>query len=174
MMLALDSVSLDPRLAGACALALALAAGSAAVAAGPPQIGASAPAATLTLAKGGDLSLASLRGRAVYLNFFASWCGPCNEEAPSIAKLARTFGPKGLVTVGVDEQESDAKALGFAKKYDLPYAIAEDSGSVAAAYGVSFGLPVHVFIDRRGKLSTYRVGEMQPQEIQAAIERALR
>ncbi|MGP6158874.1 MAG: TlpA family protein disulfide reductase [Vulcanimicrobiaceae bacterium] len=136
-----------------------------------PHAGDAAPAFNLPRLRGGAVSLASLHGKPVYINFFASWCAPCNAEAPSIAQLDRKYRSKGLVTLGVDEEESAARADGFAKKYALPYSVAlDDDGTMGQNYG-AVGLPVHVFVDRSGKVSTYRLGEMSPAEIEDAIKK---
>lgn len=134
--------------------------------------GDAAPGFELPRTSGGSLTLASLKGKPVYLNFFASWCAPCNEEAPSVVHLYKKYHARGLVTVGVDEQEDRAKALEFAKKYGLPFAVVIDDGKMGSSYG-AIGLPVHVFIDREGKISTYRLGIMDAAEIEAAIKKAL-
>ena len=151
----------------------ALACAAPAFAGAAPHAGDAAPALSLPKTTGGTLTLASLKGKPVYLNFFASWCGPCNEEAPSIAALQRKYKAKGLTVIGVDSQEDVSKAKGFIAKYKLPYAVVTDGdGAEGRAYGV-LALPVHVFIDRSGKVSTYRLGEMNPGEIEAAIKKTL-
>ena len=150
--------------AAACSLA------APALAAGPLHPGDTAPQFTLARDNGGKLSLSSLKGKPVYLNFFASWCAPCNDEAPSVVSLEGRYRPKGLVVVGVDEQESAGRAKGFASKYKMPYAIVLDDGPMGKDYG-ALALPVHVFIDRSGKISTYRLGEMSPEEIEDAIKK---
>ncbi|TAM91658.1 TlpA family protein disulfide reductase [bacterium] len=152
--------------------ASALAAGqSPGIAAAPPHRDAPAPVFTLPLAGGhGTISLAALRGHPVYLNYFASWCPPCNAEAPSLAKLAAAFKPKGLVVIGIDELEGAKQALSFSRKYRLPYGVALDGdGTIGAAYGVS-ALPVHVFIDRDGRVVFYQPGEMDAAQIERHIE----
>ncbi len=122
---------------------------------------------------GGSLSLAGLAGKPVYLNFFASWCAPCNDEAPTIQSLSKKYRARGLVTVGIDEQEDPSKGVEFLKRHGLPYpAVSDESGKMGEAYGV-FGLPVQVFIDRQGRISTYRIGAMEPAEIEAAIRKIL-
>ena len=154
-------------------VALAMLAGPV-VAATAPHPGDAAPAFALPrIGAGGSLSLAGLAGKPVYVNFFASWCAPCNDEASMIAGFAKKYRARGLVTVGVDEQEAPSKGAEFLKRHDLPYpAVSDEGGKMGEAYGV-FALPVQVFIDRQGKVSTYRVGPMEPAEIEAAIQKIL-
>jgi peroxiredoxin len=152
------------------ALASAVAASLPLAAAAAPRVGQPAPPFSLPTAGGKTLTLASLHGHAVYLNFFATWCGPCNDEAPSIGKLSERFKARGLTVVGVNELESPAKAKEFLTKYHLPYgAVVDSDGETGKAYG-AVGLPVHVFIDRNGIVKTYRLGEMNPDEIETAIK----
>lgn len=153
-------------------LTLSLAAAAVTPALAAPHAGDKAAAFTLPKAAGGDLTSASLRGKPTYLNFFASWCGPCNEEAPSVASLYAKYRSKGLAIVGVDEQEDKSKALDFAHKYKWPFTVAIDDGEMGKNYG-AFALPVHIFIDKHGKISTYRLGEMNPGEIEDAIKKII-
>src|SRR5579864_5246530 len=92
-------------------------------AAAPPTIGSSAPDFSLPLAANGSgqVSLSRLKGHAIYLNFFASWCLPCKAEAPSIGKLALHFAKHNVVVIGIDELEARDKANQFAMQYKLPY-----------------------------------------------------
>ncbi len=154
------------------ALCAGLAAGASASAEAAPHAGDVAPAFSLPRAGGGTISLARLKGKPVYLNFFASWCGPCNEEAPAVGDLYKKYRGRGLTVVGVNYLEDKGSALGFARKYAWPFAIGLDDGEVGKDYGV-FGLPVHVFIDKNGKVSTLRYGEMEPADIEDAIKKIL-
>ncbi len=139
-------------------------------AAAVPRVGQPAPPLTLTTVEGKPLSLSALKGKPVYLNFYATWCTPCNEEAPSIGKLSRTYKTRGLVVLGVDELEDPQKAKAFLTKYHLAYdAVVDGDGVAAKDYG-AIGLPLHVFIDRGGIVRTYRAGEMDPGEIETAIK----
>ena len=138
-----------------------------------PQAGKPAPDFTLPTIDGKPLTLSSLRGKPVYLNLFASWCGPCNEEAPSIGKLSDKYKAKGLNVIGVDELESADRGRGFLQKYHLSYvAVVDSDGKMGHDYG-AIGLPVHVFIDRAGNVKLLRNGEMSPAEIEAAIKSIL-
>jgi cytochrome c biogenesis protein CcmG, thiol:disulfide interchange protein DsbE len=141
-----------------------------------PQIacvGAPAPAWTETSIPGPTLSSSDLRGKAVYLNFFASWCPPCNAEAPAINSIARAYGGKGLQVVGVDVLENGHKAAAFRDQHRLLYPVVVDEGSLRDQYRVN-GLPVHVFIDRSGVVRNVVVGEMSPAQMQSNAERVLR
>lgn len=140
-----------------------------------PQVGHPAPAFSLPSPDGKTISLDALRGKPVYVNFFASWCGPCNTEAPSIGKLRAQYAKRGLEVVGIDELDAGGQAAAFEKKYGNPYALVaiDESGTVGKSYN-AIAMPVHVFIDRRGNVTTYRLGEMTPAEIETAIQGALK
>jgi cytochrome c biogenesis protein CcmG/thiol:disulfide interchange protein DsbE len=136
------------------------------------SVNATAPNFTEPTAAGSSLSLASLRGKAVYLNFFASWCPPCNEEASDINALQREHGAQGLQVVGVDVLENRAKAASFVSKHGLTYPAVVDDGTLRDAYDVN-GLPVHVFIDRQGIVRNIIVGEMTRGEMEANVKKIL-
>ena len=122
-------------------------------------IGEPAPNWSEAAAPTGTLSLASLRGKVVYLNFFATWCPPCGEEAPQIERLQRSTGPQGLQVVGIDVLENARKAESFRQMHRLSYPEVVDDGTLRDQYNVN-GLPVHVFIDRNGVVRNVIVGEL--------------
>jgi cytochrome c biogenesis protein CcmG, thiol:disulfide interchange protein DsbE len=161
-------------LVAACALtACARGGGTASPAPQQARVGSPAPNWSEPSLPGPTLSLASLRGKAIYLNFFATWCPPCNEEAPSIDALARSYAARGLQVVGVDVLENRRKAAEFRDGHHLVYPVVIDAGTLRDQYQVN-GLPVHVFIDRTGIVRNIIVGELSPAAMRANVERVLR
>jgi cytochrome c biogenesis protein CcmG/thiol:disulfide interchange protein DsbE len=135
-----------------------------------PQNGDHAPAFSLVDTAGRPVTLASLAGKPIYLNFFATWCGPCRVETPSIVDLSRKYAKAGVQVVGVDVGESAAKALGFKGDFHVPYTLAIDPDtSTRNSYGGGLYFPLHVFIDRHGIVRLYHPGEMSAPEIDVAL-----
>jgi cytochrome c biogenesis protein CcmG/thiol:disulfide interchange protein DsbE len=99
----------------------------------------------------GSLSLASLRGKVVVLNFWQSYCAPCTHEAPTISAAAKRWAGKDVVFVGVDEQDLRGPALKFIRRFDITYPIVADDGPLVGHYGVT-GYPETFFIDKRGRV----------------------
>ncbi|HZR96750.1 MAG TPA: TlpA disulfide reductase family protein [Gaiellaceae bacterium] len=100
----------------------------------------------------GDVSLAALRGRVVLLNFWASWCVPCKQEARVLEQAWHRWRERGVVFVGVDAQDFTADARRFVDHHGVTYANVHDrAGATASSYGVS-GFPETWFVDRRGRL----------------------
>ena len=121
-----------------------------------------APAPLLDL-DGNPVRLADLRGRPVWINFWASWCPPCQAETPTIRDLAEAYEPQGLAVVGISVQEAtedDVRA--YAETYGLGYIVAADlTGDVYRLYRV-FGLPTQYFIDEAGIIRSIVQGPVTP------------
>ncbi len=109
----------------------------------------------LTDLDGAPIRLADLRGRAVWVNFWASWCPPCQQETPIIREMAERYRDAGLVVVAIAVQEtSPADIRAYAERYDLDYTIGFDaSGHVYREYKV-FGLPTQFFIRPDGVIDS--------------------
>lgn len=102
---------------------------------------------------GQDLSLTQLRGRTVVLNIWASWCGPCTDEAPILQSIWDQYRAKGVVVLGVDVKDLTGDALSFHKTYGLTYPIVRDGeGSIEGPYGTT-GVPESFIIDREGRVA---------------------
>ncbi len=140
-----------------------------------PRPGDAMPSFTLKTADGKTVTSATLRGKPAYLNFFATWCGPCREETPSIVSLSKKYAARGLRVVGVDVGENAGKAQGFAHDFNVPYALAVDpDNTTRSSYGGGLYFPLHVFIDAKGIVRMYHPGEMSASDIEAEIAQILK
>ncbi len=123
----------------------------------------------------GKLELASLRGKVVVLNFWASWCVPCKQEAPAIERIWKEYRSKGVVVVGVDTADASDDARAFMRRYKLTYPIVRSIGySLWAPYGLT-GVPETRVVDRSGRYArTQFQGATTARELRRSIEEALR
>jgi cytochrome c biogenesis protein CcmG, thiol:disulfide interchange protein DsbE len=125
----------------------------------------------------GELALSGLQGKAVIVNFWASWCIPCKEEAPYLEQVWQADRDRGLVVLGVDAQDFRRDARDFVERYALTFPIVYDGpGSILADYGVT-GFPETFVVDREGRVVEAFVGAVNSDEDRArlreAVDRAL-
>ena len=125
----------------------------------------------------GDLRLSSLRGKAVVLNVWASWCVPCKEEAPFLEQVWQDNRDRGLVVVGLDAKDFRADARRFAKRFALTFPLVYDGpGDTIDGFGVT-GFPETFVLDREGRVVQAFAGAVDGDDVRprfvAAIERAL-
>ena len=113
-----------------------------------------APDFVLPMIDGSQIRLSDLQGHPVLVNFWASWCTPCREEAPDLIKIYNDYKDQGLQVIGVDLRESDTAVQGFVDEFGVPYPIALDrDGEVASNWrigGPNQGVPTSYFIDSSG------------------------
>lgn len=110
-----------------------------------------APDFSLDDVNGGAVSLSSYRGKVVFLNFWATWCGPCRDEMPSMERLHRQLGSRGLAMLAVNAKESRQQVANFMKAHGLSFpALLDPNGRVSALYKV-WGLPATFLIDADGR-----------------------
>jgi thiol-disulfide isomerase/thioredoxin len=130
------------------------------LAVGAVEVGAQAPAFTLPSLEGGSqVSLASMRGSVVVIDFWASWCQPCIAAFPELDAMARDLGPRGLkvLAVNIDDEAATARAkLGGARHLFTP--LHDGGAKVANQYGVGDALPATVVVDRQGVVKLFRSG----------------
>lgn len=121
-----------------------------------------------------QLSLAELRGVPVVLNFWASWCVPCREEAPILEHGWRALGRRGVLFLGLNMQDLTDDARNFLQDFGITYPTVRDQGNdVARAYGVT-GVPETYFISARGRVVDHVIGVVDPEELAAGAQAALR
>jgi cytochrome c biogenesis protein CcmG, thiol:disulfide interchange protein DsbE len=134
-----------------------------------------APAFALERLDGkGELSLESLRGQVVVLNFWASWCGPCKDETPLLQEAWGRWRDKDVVFLGIDVTDFRGDAKDFLARYGVTYPnVFDGKGSTVGRYGVT-GLPETYFVDGDGKVRYRIAGPVEDaEELDAGIERAL-
>lgn len=118
---------------------------------------------------GPRVMLATLRGRPAFVNFFASWCGPCAAEAGSLREFARRHSGR-VAVVGVDWADGVAQARRFLSQHDVSYPVLRDaSGDAGGRYGL-LGLPTTYVLDAGGRIAAVLTG----QQTLPRLERALR
>ena len=123
-----------------------------------------------TTTQGQRFDLVSVRGKPVVINFFGSWCGPCNAEASELAAFAQVHAEVAFVGVANDES---AAADGFMQQYGLTYpVIADPNGDILKDWKVS-GVPTTVFLDARGREKTRLVGASTRAAFETALKKAL-
>ncbi|HEY3106486.1 MAG TPA: redoxin domain-containing protein [Gaiellaceae bacterium] len=122
----------------------------------------------------GKLSLASLRGKVVVLNFWASWCEPCKAESPRLESFWQRNRHRGVVVLGIDAQDFDFDANRFVDRYKLSYPILRDKhGSTLGHYGIS-GFPETWFVDRRGRLVGKHIeGPVSQADLERYVQMAM-
>jgi thiol-disulfide isomerase/thioredoxin len=143
---------------------------------GSKLLGEAAPDFALPVIYGGDagdrVRLADLKGKAVVLDFWASWCGPCQAQAPIMDKVARAYEGKGVIVLGVNTSDESESALQFLRSRNIGYAsVLDEANRTATEYGVR-QLPTMVVIDRSGRVTAVRSRVVREQELTELIEEA--
>ncbi len=147
---------------------------------GDAQIGRAAPAFTLPhLSESTQLSLDAYRGKPVVINFFASWCLPCKDEAPVLEQTWKEHRADGLVVLGIDAQDFRGDGRRFVERFGLTYPVAYDGkGSTLGRYGLT-GFPETYFVGRDGTIVADKVvggidiNDTNRERFRQGVEKAL-
>jgi thiol-disulfide isomerase/thioredoxin len=137
-----------------------------------------APDFTGTTLTGSRLSLSSYRGRVVVLNFWGSWCGPCREEAPTLAVTAEQYRSAGVAFLGVDVRDSTASAEAFTRDFGITYPSVSDPSSLITQDFTTVvpiaGTPVTLVIDRTGHIAGAVFGATTYGELTTILAKVIR
>ncbi len=141
-----------------------------------PLIGHPAPdftLATLSASAGSQsassLHLASLKGKSLIINFWASWCDPCKHEAPLLGANWPILQSQGILLLGIDFQDTHSDGLAFLRTYGITYPnVVDSTGSTAINYGVS-AVPETFFLNRQGIIVSKVIGEVTEQSLQSNV-----
>lgn len=124
----------------------------------------------LTDLDGRPVRLADLRGRPVWINFWASWCAPCQAETPTLARVYETHRAQGLQLLGISVQETtpdDVRA--YVRTYGLEYLVGFDATSAVFKTYRAFALPTQIFLDRTGVIRDIRLGPVTEAEAERIL-----
>ena len=143
---------------------------------GPPslEVGEQAPDFRLSLMGGDQIALRELRGQAVVLNFWASWCGPCRLEAPVLEQVWQDYGGDEVAFVGIAHNDLPQRAQDFVEGYEITFANGVDvTGEIAETYGLN-AVPETFVIDGEGVIKAYHRGAIvKAGALVSMIEEAL-
>jgi len=132
---------------------------------------------TLKDMNGVDVKLASFKGKPIVMNFWATWCGPCRAEIPSLVELQKAYSEEGkdvvILGISVDDPVEKLKPYASQMKMNYPVLVGNGRDDVQDAFGPLWGIPVTVFIDREGRIAKKHSGiaskEQFEQEIKALL-----
>jgi peroxiredoxin len=132
-----------------------------------------APQFTRTDLNGQALDLASFHGKVVLLDFWATWCAPCQVEMPRFAQWQRQFGPQGLQVIGISMDDEPGPARRLYTKLKLNYPVAMGDEKLGELYGGVLGLPLIYLIDRDGNVRAKFQGENDLKTIETQVKALL-
>jgi cytochrome c biogenesis protein CcmG/thiol:disulfide interchange protein DsbE len=151
-----------------------------------PLNGKPAPEFALEDLSGKKVSLASYKGKAVLINFWATWCGPCEIETPWLVELRNQYAAQGFEILGVDSEADDLKmddkagwaknkaaVAKFVQREHMQYPVLIDGDSISKPYGGLDDLPTSFFVDRNGTVVATQVGLTSKADIENNIKKAL-
>jgi len=137
------------------------------------EIGKKAPDFSLTDINGKTVSLSAFNGKAVILDFFASWCPPCRQEIPDFIELEKSYSDKGFAMIGV-ALVSAGEAKEFAGKMGINYPVLVDDGKASEIYGPIRSIPTTFIIDKDGKIVKMYIGYREKAVFEADIKELLK
>ncbi|MCI0478839.1 MAG: TlpA family protein disulfide reductase [Anaerolineales bacterium] len=124
----------------------------------PPRSSGAAPDFAITSFEGQTIKLSELRGKVVVINFWASWCAPCRDEAPFLEKTWRQYKDRGVVFIGVDYIDSETAAKAYLKEFGITYFNGPDIGSEIYQRYRAKGVPETYFVGKDGNLAGNALG----------------
>lgn len=141
---------------------------------GPINVGSRIPDFSLTTFDGQTYNTADLRGQVILINFWASWCEPCEEEAAELEQAYQGYRDRGVVFLGVNYVDTQPEALAYLDRFGITYANGPDLGTEISQAFRMRGVPETYIVDRQGILVSRKIGPYSSvSEIEAALEAAI-
>ena len=149
-----------------------------------PLVGKPAPEFALEDLSGKKVSLDSYKGKAVLINFWATWCGPCKLETPWLVELRNQYAAQGFEIIGISTDDIDrgdkkmfaeekAEVAKFADRMHIPYPVLIEGDTISKPYGGLDVMPTSFYVDRSGKVIAAQMGITSKDDIEAKIKKAL-
>jgi cytochrome c biogenesis protein CcmG/thiol:disulfide interchange protein DsbE len=133
-----------------------------------------APDFTLTSFDGSTYTLSDLRGQVVIINFWASWCPPCREEAAYLERTWRKYKDQGVIFIGVDYADAEKPALAYIDEFDITYFNGPDLGTrISQQFNIK-GVPETYYVAKDGTLRGNHIGPLFPPELDNRIDELLK
>ena len=129
---------------------------------------------SLTLLDGESVTLSDLEGKVIMLDFWASWCPPCRQEAPTLVQLYREFQGQAVEFIGVNIWDRPGDSRDYIDLFDIPYPNGSDTkGVIGIDYGVK-GIPEKIFVDQNGVTVKKFVGPINAETLRATLNELLK
>jgi cytochrome c biogenesis protein CcmG, thiol:disulfide interchange protein DsbE len=141
--------------------------------AAPGMVGSTAAAFSVKGIDDKPVELASYNGKVVLLDFWATWCVPCQTEIPHFVEFQNLYGPKGFQVIGISMDDGPDPVRKFYQDYKMNYPVGMGTTDVATSYGGILGLPVTFLIDRDGKIAAKYIGLTDTAVIQQKLQTLL-
>jgi cytochrome c biogenesis protein CcmG/thiol:disulfide interchange protein DsbE len=151
-----------------------------------PLLGKAAPPFNLEGLSGQKVTLDSYKGKALLINFWATWCGPCKLETPWLVELRNQYASKGFEILGVDSEDDEvtpsdkagwakdkAAVVQFVQQEHMPYPVLLNGDSISQEYGGFEAMPTSFFVDRTGKVIAMQMGITSKDDMEMKIKQAL-
>ncbi len=139
----------------------------------PPQVGSPVPGFQLTALDGSPMNLGGQQGSVVIVNFFASWCDPCRQEAAALEQTWLEYQDQGVQFFGIAYKDADSRAQAFLNEFDVTYpSTVERNNRTARAYGIT-GVPETFVVDQQGLLVRHFLGPITQAQLIQEIDRLL-
>ncbi|HWE87449.1 MAG TPA: TlpA disulfide reductase family protein [Terracidiphilus sp.] len=151
-----------------------------------PLLGKPAPAFNLEDLSGQKVTLDNYKGKALLINFWATWCGPCKLETPWLVELRNQYASKGFEILGVDSEDDEvtpddkagwakdrASVVQFVQQEHMPYPVLLNGDSISQEYGGFEAMPTSFFVDRSGKVISMQMGITSKDDMEMKIKQML-
>jgi cytochrome c biogenesis protein CcmG/thiol:disulfide interchange protein DsbE len=132
-----------------------------------------APDFTLALIKGGTFHLGNHKGKPILINFFASWCLPCRDEAPVLEKIAHEYEAKGVIFLAIAIDDTEEKINDFVARYGVTFPVGLDkTAAIQKSFGL-YGIPTTYFVSKQGVINYFHSGVVTEELLRHELDKLL-